>query len=65
MSLVFGTPTIVGKFDLGASSPEIPAFIVDDPLSITTEYYYSPDIYFEIIKYNLHIYHFKYLFNSN
>lgn len=39
---VLGTPTKDGKFERGASSPEIPPLIVFDPLSITTLLY--PDI---------------------
>ncbi len=32
----FGLPTIEGKDDRGASSPERPALHISDPLSITT-----------------------------
>ena len=33
---ILGVPTMVGKQDLGASSPAIPALVLPDPLSITT-----------------------------
>ena len=34
---IFGLPTTVGNFILGASSPDRPAFMFPEPLSITTE----------------------------
>jgi hypothetical protein len=39
-----GLPTIEGKEDLGASSPERPALHIPEPLSITTGTPFSSDI---------------------
>jgi hypothetical protein len=40
----FGLPTIEGKDDRGASSPERPALHIPDPLSITTGTPFYSDI---------------------
>jgi hypothetical protein len=39
-----GLPTTVGKDYLGASSPEKPTLILEDPLSITTGTDFYPSI---------------------
>ena len=43
-TLCLGRPTIVGNTTLGASSPEKPAFRVDDPGSITIDCISDSDI---------------------
>ena len=42
---IFGSPTREGKYERGASSPAIPAFIIPVPLSIIIAGVYSLDIF--------------------